>query len=73
MNHELETLIAMLDLLSEVPETGYETMLAAYMKSCEHYSAANGIPVYSVTKFVEKMHDKKLASENKRSGRPPNP
>jgi len=72
MNRELEDLIGLLDLLHEVPQTGYSAMSAAYRKACERYATANGIPMTAVMDFVRKMHRKKLASENKRSGRPPN-
>ena len=73
MNHELETLIELRELLLESPSDGHDTMLAAYLRACERYSMSNAIPMATVMNFVRKMHARKLASENKRSGRPPNP
>jgi len=72
MNHDLEFLIRLLELLYESQKTGYAATLATYRKACEHYAIANGITTTAVMEFVEKMHRKKLASENKRAGRPGN-
>ena len=70
MTQELEALIKLRELFGEVPDTGQDTARDAFRRACEHYAATAGIDWRDVKNYVEKMHARKLAADNRRAGRP---
>jgi len=70
MTPELETLLRIYELLGETPDSGLATMRVAFKNACMEQAARSGVDWRELKRFVEKMHERKIVSENRRTGRP---